>query len=59
MRRLLVLVPSSRSQSREATREQALSAIGQATAGLQELDADGSLRAELEDAAECVGLGGS
>ena len=42
----------------EAT-QQALSAIGQATAGLQELDADGSLRAELEDAAECVGLGGS
>ena len=42
----------------EAT-QQALSAIGQATANLQELDADGSLRAELEDAAECVGLGGS
>ena len=37
--------------------QQALSAIGEATTGLQELDADGTLRAELEDAAECVGLG--
>jgi hypothetical protein len=26
---------------------------------LQELGVDGSLRAKLEDAAECVGLGGS
>jgi hypothetical protein len=37
--------------------QQALAAIGEATSGLQELDADGTLRAELEDAAECVGLG--
>ena len=37
--------------------QQALTAIGQATSNLQELDDDGTLRAELEDAAECVGLG--
>ncbi|HET9939135.1 MAG TPA: hypothetical protein VFQ28_10095 [Gaiella sp.] len=35
----------------------ALTAIGQATSNLQELDSDGTLRAELEDAAECVGIG--
>ena len=37
--------------------QSALTAIGQATSNLQELDDDGTLRAELEDAAECVGLG--
>ncbi len=37
--------------------QKALTEIGEATANLQELDADGTLRAELEDAAECTGLG--
>lgn len=39
----------------EAT-QKALTAIGQATANLEELDSDGTLRDELEDAAECAGL---
>jgi hypothetical protein len=39
----------------EAT-QKALTAVGQATANLEELDSDGTLRAELEDAAECAGL---
>ena len=39
----------------EAT-QTALTAIGQATANLEELDSDGTLRNELEDAAECAGL---
>ena len=39
----------------EAT-QKALTAIGEATANLEELDSDGTLREELEDAAECAGL---
>ena len=39
----------------EAT-QKALTAIGEATANLEELDSDGTLRNELEDAGECAGL---
>ena len=39
------------------TTQKALTAIGQATANLEELDSDGTLRTELEDAAACAGFG--